>query len=165
MLHAAYTHAAPAEGGPAAATSATCAALGGRGSLLERKVRAYTQRNMAGGSLPEDLDTLATLSVFEAETIAIEAANELDMLLSGEARYCGRTDAIGSGGLRRIDHVCRILGVSGLHNALVLARAGQAPVQPGLGTGMRGSYRIAPDKRSVVSMVSPAPLAAKEDLR
>ncbi len=102
---------------------------------------------------------LATLSVFEAETIAIDAANELEMTLSGEIRYSGRTDAIGSAALRRIDHVCRTLGVTGLHDALALARAaGQASVPPGLGTGVQGSYRIARDKRSVVSMVSPAPL-------
>jgi len=163
MLHAAYTHAAPVEGGPGAAAKATCAALGGRGSTLERKVRAYTQREMSGGGLPEDPGMFATLSIFEAETVAIEAANELDMILSGEFRYCGRTDAIESGALRRIDHVCGILGVGGLHDALVMARAGQAPAQSGLSTGMRGSYRIGPDRRSLVSMVSPAPLPAEKD--
>jgi hypothetical protein len=130
---------------------------------VERKVRAYTQWEMTAGSLPEDLDMFPTLSIFEAETIVIEAANELDMLLSGEFRYSGRTDAIESGALRRIDHVCRILGVNGLHDALVLARAAQAPLPPGLGTGMQGSYRIAPDKRSAVSMVSPAPLPRQEN--
>ncbi len=159
MLHAAYTHAAPVQGGPAAAASATCAALGGRGSSLERRVRAYTQRELAATELPDDLHALATLSVFEAESIAIEAANELEMALSGEVRYSGRTDAMGSSALRRVAHVCRTLGVTGLHDALALARAaGQAPVPPGLGTGMQGSYRIARDKRSIVSMVSPAPL-------
>ncbi len=163
MLHAAYTHAAPGPGGPGAPAKATCAALGGRGSIVERKVRAYTQREMTAGGLPEDLDMFPTLSIFEAETIVIEAANELDMLLSGEFRYSGRTDAIESGALRRIDHVCRILGVNGLHDALVLARAAQAPLPPGLGTGMQGSYRIAPDKRSAVSMVSPAPLPPQEN--
>lgn len=158
MLHSLYSHAAPGLGGPRAAAAATCAALGGRGSIVERKVRAFTQRELTGGGLTEDLDLLPTLSVFEAETIAIEAANELDILLSGEFRYCGRTDAIGSGALRCIDYVCRILGVSGLHDALVVARAEQAPVLPGLGTGMQWSYRIAADKRTAVSMVSPAPL-------
>ena len=56
MLHAAYTHAPQGEGGPGAAAEAACAALGGRGSALERRVRAYTQRELIEGGLPEDAD-------------------------------------------------------------------------------------------------------------
>ena len=163
LLHAAYTHAAPSRNGPGAAAKATCAALGGRGTSLERRVRAYTQRELRGGSSPVGVDVLPTLSVLEAEIIAIEAANELDLLLSGEVRYSGQTDVIGQDALRRIDHVCRILGVTGLHDSLAPARAALVPVQPGLATGMQGSYRIAPDRRSVVSMVSPAPLPVEDD--
>ena len=158
LLHSAYSHAAPGAGGPAAAAKATCAALGGRGSSLERRVRTYTERELNAAGLPDDAAEVSTLSVLDAETIAVEAANELDMILSGEVRYSGRTAALGSGALRRIEHVCRMLGVHGLHAALAFARDGQPPVQPGLGTGIRGSYRIAPDRRSRVSMVSPAPL-------
>ncbi len=36
------------------------------------------------------------LTVLEAELIAIDAANEIDMHVSGEVRYSGRTDVLGS---------------------------------------------------------------------
>ena len=101
----------------------------------------------------------ATLSVFEAEIIAIEAANEVDMLLSGEFRYSGRTDALDPHAVLRIGHVCRIFGVSGLAATLASARDGQAPAPDGMQTGIHGSYRFGPDQRSPVSMVSGDPLS------
>ena len=44
LLHSAYTHAPHPAAGAREAAKAVCAALGGRGSALERRVRAYTLR-------------------------------------------------------------------------------------------------------------------------
>ena len=161
LLHAAYTHAPPHADGPGAAAGDVCAALGGEGGSLERRVRAYALRESGGDGLPPDPELFATLSVHEAEIIAIEAANEVDMLLSGEFRYSGRTDALDRDAVLRIGHVCRILGVSGLAATLALARDVDAPAPNGMQTGIHGSYRFGPDQRSMVSMVSGDPLSRR----
>ena len=161
LLHAAYTHAPPHANGPEAAAVAVSAALGGDGGGVERRVRAYALRESGGDGPAPDPELFATLSVFEAEIIAIEAANEVDMLLSGEFRYSGRTDALDPDEVLRIGHVCRILDVTGLAATLASARDEQVPAPDGMQTGIHGSYRFGPDQRSPVSMVSGAPLSRR----
>ena len=126
LLHAAYTH-GPREVRPEDAARAIAEALGGLGSDLERRVRAYTQRereaDLAANDPFADGDVLATLSINEAEVLAIEAANELELHLAGEFARTGRTDEIGPVTMRKIEHVCDVLGVPGLADSLIQARA------------------------------------------
>ncbi len=145
LLHAAYTH-APRAG--------VCAALGGERSVLERRVRAYAER----ASALSEASTPETLSTFEAEILAIEAANEVDMHLSGEFRYTERSDAISDLRMRQIEHVCRRLGVPGLSATLANARGARGErgqeVPAALRTGSVASYRFATDGPTLVPMIT-----------
>jgi hypothetical protein len=160
LLHTAYTHSRPHPEGPKAGLDAMAALLGGEGSPVERRVRAYTQRESVWADLPADADPVSTLSVFNAEIIAIAAANEVDMHLSGEVRYSGRTDTIKQYVVRQISQVCEVLGVSGLSDTLVQARRSEEAARPELMTSMRYSYRFARAKQDVVPMHTNAPAAA-----
>lgn len=150
MLHAAYTHSPPHAGGGEAALAMVCAALGGRGAPLERRVRAYTlsETGLAGNVLAP----AATLTVAEAEIVAMEAANEVDMHLAGEFRYSGRNDGLSEAAVARIGEVCALLGVPGLHATLVAARATHAGVPGRLLTRQPVSYRIRPDRQGAARM-------------
>jgi GT2 family glycosyltransferase len=155
LLHAAYTHCPPHRAGPKATAELVCAALGGKGNALEKRVRAYTTRGSDRGALvPQRM--LRTISVADAEVIAIHAANEVDMHLSGEFRYSGRSDGIGPQGKEQIVHVCRLLGVDALAQTLLQAQANMLEVAPECRTGLSYSYRVGPDKRSFVPMVGDA---------
>jgi hypothetical protein len=153
LLHSAYTHAPRHAAGPAESAKAVCAALGGRGSPLERRVRAYTLREAAGRAADPSPDA-STLSIPEAETLAVVAANELDMYLSGEVRYSGRTDLIEPAAMNLIAHVCEVLAVNGLCDALRHEQARTASVPREFMTSVRASYRIAQDRRGAVPMAS-----------
>jgi hypothetical protein len=156
LLHAAYTHCPPHQRGIEAGLDAVCAAVGGRNSAVERRVREYTLRDASGAGEPIQVETL---SIIEAEVLAIAAANEIDMHLSGEFRYCGRTDALPAAMLAAIEPIAETLGVIGLqrslmsalHNASIGPRTLLSPVQY--------SYRIGPDKRTAVPMANPQALA------
>ena len=139
LLHSAYTHSA-------SDAQSIADALNGLGGDLERRVRAYTERDRdpAANEDSFEADALFTLSVFEAETLALVAANEIDMHLSGEFRYSGRSDAISEAAMVRIEHVCRTIGADGLYVTLQQARAARAAVADGLQTHLSGSYRISP---------------------
>jgi GT2 family glycosyltransferase len=152
MLHSVYSHCPPHQGGPAAAGEAVCAGLGGKGSVLEKRVRAYTQRVLSGSGFPAD----SNLSMLDAEVIAIAAANEVDMHLSGEFRYSGRTAAIRPWMMQHISHACRVLGVDGLTDTLELATRQPMPVEVEFQTHLPTSYRIGQDKRHAVPMVRDA---------
>jgi len=155
LMHAAYTHSHPHPEGPRAAVAALAMMLGGEGSPIERLVRAYTQRESAWASLPAvDPEPVSNRPVLEAEILAIAAANEIDMHMSGEIRYSGRTDALAPGIAREIASVCAVLGVSGLAHTLTLARAqrSSAVVPPELMANARDSYRIAWTEQSLLPM-------------
>ena len=140
-----------------AAVEGVCQALGGRGSEIERRVRAYTQRDAPGQGIAAITPPPSTLSVPEAEVIAIFAANELDMHMSGEIRYCGRTDVIAAGDMAQIRHVCETLAIDGLYRSLVREQALEIPVPRECLTGLRESYRIGRDRRSAVRMATNVP--------
>lgn len=158
LLHAAYSHAAAHPQGPPGAVAAVCAALGGRGSAIERRVRAYSWREQSAEPAAIAPEALA---VGDAELAMLSAANELDMHLAGEFRYSGRTDAIAPALVAQIAHVADKLGVPGIAAALVRERAAPSTAPAGLLTRIPGSYRIAPDKRGAVRMMTGA-LAALE---
>lgn len=152
LLHSAYTHCPADAAGGQPVGEAVCAALGGRGSPLERRVRAYTLREQhAPGADAEPAD-LSTLSVLEAEIIAMTAANELDMYLSGEFRHSGRTDTIPQRACEQIAEVCELLAVDGLYAALRREQQRAASIPAEFITGRPFSYRIGQDKRTAVPM-------------
>jgi GT2 family glycosyltransferase len=153
LLHAVYSHSRPHPDGPRAAVKALATLLGGVGSPIELTVRAYTQRESHwSGLTPEAADSVFKPSIREAEILAIAAANEVDMALSGEARYSGRTDLLKPEVTRRIAAVCEILGVGGLAQTLTAARQSHAVARPELSTKMRGSYRVAWARQDLTPM-------------
>jgi glycosyltransferase involved in cell wall biosynthesis len=156
LLHAAYTHCPPHQAGPRASADFVCAALGGKGNELEKRVRAYTKRASDRGALSLQHTSPGTISLADAEIIAIAAANEVDMHLSGEFRYSGRTDGIRPDVTEQIAQVCRVLGVDGLAETLLQAQRQPISVKPEFLTRIPFSYRVGPDKRSVVRMVGDA---------
>jgi glycosyltransferase involved in cell wall biosynthesis len=156
MLHAAYTHCPPHQAGPRATADLVCAALGGKDSALEKRVRAYTKRESDRGALSSQRTMPWTISLADAEITAIAAANEVDMHLSGEFRYSGRTDEVLPHMTAQIVHVCRMLGVDGLAETLLQAERQAVAVEPEFLTRISFSYRVGPDKRSVVRMVGDA---------
>ena len=159
LLHAAYSHSRPHPEGPDAAMREVEAALGGEGSEVERRVRGYMRRESRWGDLSASSDSHSTLSVFDAEIMAIAAANEVDMRLSGEVRYSGRMDVIEPHIVREISQVCKVLGVSGLSKTLVQARQSVVAALPELMTNTRYSYRIVRAEQNAVPMRSNAPAA------
>lgn len=163
LLHSAYSHCPAGPGDPKAALEAVCTELGGKGSVLEKRVRAYTRRDLDRTVPPVSESERPTLSMLDAEAIAIATANEVDMHLSGEFRYSGRTDALKAEAMRQVAHVCAVLGVPGLYDTLLQAQDPQA-VPEILLTRIPGSYRIGQDKRHAVSMVS-IPQSALAELR
>jgi hypothetical protein len=160
LLHAAYTHSPPHPGGTRAAADTITAWLGGPQSAIEQRVRAYTLRG--GEARYADLDEagIGMLSVHEGEVLVLAAANDIDMLLSGEVRYSGRNDTLSPALRAAVTRVCALFDTPGLAltlEQLALAQA-QASVAPAsLLSGFQVSYRISPDKRGAVPMVSDVP--------
>ena len=134
LLHAAYTHGGPRDRPGEDGARTVSEALAGLGNDIERRVRAYTLRerdaDLAANDPIEGDDVLETLSINEAEILAIEAANELELHLGGEFERTQRTDEIGPGTMRKIERVCEVLGVEGLAVALNQARAGETSSRP-----------------------------------
>jgi hypothetical protein len=157
LLHTAYTHCPPHSGGSAAAVEAVCAGLGGKGSALEARVRAYAQRESMQPAVADQ--PTSTLCVADAEIIAMAAANEVDMHLSGEFRYSGRRDGVPANVTAQMTRVCNLLGVPGLSDTLTAAQQHASTVPADFLTRTRVSYRISPDKRAVVPMVNNVLLA------
>jgi hypothetical protein len=146
LLHAAYTHCAERADGPQATADEICRVLGGRGSTLERRVRAYVfrseqwQRILASPTWPSDL------SIADAELLAIAAANDVDMHLSGEFRFSGRRDMEANDVVGPVTHVCRTLGISGLAETLRLESQNLALVPVRAESRLHASFRIVGDK-------------------
>src|SRR6185437_2663468 len=153
LLHSAYTHAPRHAAGAGEAARMVCAALGGKGSRLERRVRAYTLREGMSAATDANFDA-ATLSVSEAETLAVIAANELDLYLSGEIRYSGRSDVMAPAAMQPVAHACNALAVNGLVEALHREQAHVGSVPREFVTSVGVSYRIAQDRRTAIPMAS-----------
>jgi len=154
LLHSAYTHFPPHNGDPEAAAETVCSWLGGRGSALEKRVRAYTQRSSLWAKPQANSNPFENISILDAEILAIAAANEVDMHLSGEYRYTNRTDAPAPQVMQAMFDTCRTLGAGGLAETLRQTPLEQTPVQAQFVTRTTGSYRIGQDRQHVVSMVN-----------
>jgi hypothetical protein len=141
LMHAVYSHCPAVSPGPKPAIDAVCDALGGPGAPVERRVRAYTRRAESLRSLAASRAPVDDASLEEAEIVAIVAANEVDMALSGEHRYATRDDRLGADEIALARRVCAALGVEGLGDTLVAAAAAPA-APPALRTRFPVSYRI-----------------------
>jgi hypothetical protein len=153
LLHAAYTHSPPHPGGAEASLTAVRALLGGNGSAVETRVRRYTLDDSATAGTPRFAAPISTLSVADAELVAMRAANELEMHLSGEFRYSGRTDGMSSADLARTEAVCKLLGVPGLYGSLQAALQCRVAPDARFVTRIQASYRIGTDRNSAVPML------------
>lgn len=155
LLHAAYTHCPPVQAGPSAAIGQVEAMLGGRDSAIERLVHDYTLREASAWiGRPEHVGDLST---HDAEILMMVAANEIDLHVSGEIRYSGRKDELGTATLACIDAVALRLGASGLALTLQEALAASLPAAPELQTRTAASYRIGGRTPAPVPMLSDLP--------
>lgn len=154
LLHSAYSHCPPHAEGTQAALQAVCAELGGVGSVLERRVRAYTLRAPLVNPRLATSPALPRLTLLEAEALAIAAANEVDMHLSGEFRYSGRGDALSAEAMHQIEQVCLVLGTSGLYQTLATIAGAEGAPLPQFLTRIPASYRISGDKHNAILMTT-----------
>jgi Glycosyltransferase like family 2 len=139
LLHAAYTHRpdwiAPEE-------ISRVLASGGKTDALVRALPA-AKTQLAAGADP------GTLTLPEGLALAIEAANEADMLLSGEYRACGRVREISATGQRLLAGVLTYLETPGLA-ATAAGDAGVGPQGPVLGfSELSSSFRLDARNRRV----------------
>lgn len=161
LLHAAYTHCPPHAGGAEASMATVCNHLGGQGTPVESLVRAYTRRESQWQAWFDGKDA-GRLSLLDAEVLALAAANEIDMHLSGEIRYSGRASVLPESGMRVLTDVCALLGVPGLAATVAAVREETAPVPTELLTRLPRSFRVTPD-RTRTYLVSPPALSWLED--
>ncbi|HWT15170.1 MAG TPA: glycosyltransferase [Patescibacteria group bacterium] len=161
LLHAAYTHCPPLRDGPMAAIAQIESMLGGRGSAVERLVRDYTLRDAEVGRVAAH--EIGAITMHDVEILMLVAANEIDMHLSGEIRFSGRSDLVDRERLERIATLSRAIGAPGIGETLNLALADSCPVARAWQTGGLASYRIGGGTPAPVSMLSGLPriLAAR----
>jgi hypothetical protein len=131
------------------------AMLGGRDSPIERLVHDYTLRESTIGS--NEPAALGEWTTHDAEILMIVAANEIDMHLSGEIRYSGRTDGLSPAMLDAIEAVARRLGVPGIAVTLRQAAPVSELVATEWQTRMTASYRIGGRTPAPVNMLSDLP--------
>jgi hypothetical protein len=93
--------------------------------------------------------TVEQVTPREAEIVAIEAANEIDMRFSGEYDYSGRHDEMGMPECERASAILRMLGAPGLAQTLLTALATRRAVPPELQTRIPESYRLGPGNKPV----------------
>jgi glycosyltransferase involved in cell wall biosynthesis len=105
LLHSAFTHR------PGWMSEDELSATFGNARLVERIIRGQPA---ARAFLTRDDADLLSLNVIEVGTICIIAANEVDMLLSGEYRSTGKPPELASVALDRISEVLGFVGVDGL---------------------------------------------------
>ena len=141
LLHAAYSHCPEFPPGQKSSIETVCSALGGAGAPVERLVRSYTRLADRLGDLVAKIGGTESVTVDDAILVAMAAANEIDMVYSGEYRYTMRHQEVDDAARALVRRVCRSVGVPGL--AATLDAAATPDIAPReLLTGVRGSYRI-----------------------
>lgn len=149
MLHTFYSHGIRHPNGAQAAVATTECMLGGAGSPVESRVRAYTTLRIKG---LDALDTPYThLNILDAEVVLIALATEIEVRLSGEIAYSGKSNALPTTFETLVTNICNTLGVSGLAQTLVESKK-LPTVAPELLTNIPASYRLQADKKSAVPM-------------
>ncbi|MBK7042468.1 MAG: glycosyltransferase [Rhodanobacteraceae bacterium] len=160
LLHALYTHCPPIDAGPQAAITQIEVLLGGRDSPVERLVHDYTLHESSAAA--HRLDRLGELTTPAAEVLMIVAANEIEMHLSGEIRYSGRSDTLTPEMLNLIDAIAARLGVPGLAQTLRHAVSVATPAMTELQTQSSASYRISGRTPAPMDMLSDLPRLLKQ---
>ncbi len=94
----------------------------------------------------------------DAEILAIAAADEADMHLSGEFRFSGRRDSLANDGGHLMTHACRALGVPGLAETLRIERQNLARIPAMPERRSHSAFRIVGDR--LVPAVNTAAIAA-----
>ena len=145
LLHAAYSH-------RRLAAAEVQAMLTGIHAQVELRVRDYTQR---GGRIGAQSPAMS--SIRDAEIAAIEAANEIDMRLSGEYDYSGRPAELGADQSLRLVRILELLGVRGMAATLQAAQGATRNVPRELVTGINVSYRIGPGQTLTRMAAEPSP--------
>ena len=137
LLHAVYSH---RPGWIAEADVTAFLSSGGKADQIVRalpRVKARLSDADRGGAVRAD-----RLSLADAETLCVEAANEADMRLAGEYRACGRPAVIGEGALALFADALAYVDLPGLALSAA-APLGQGPVGQVLGFGaIHGSFRL-----------------------
>ena len=129
LLHAAYTH-------RKIAAVSVQGILAGLLPAIEPRVREYTRR---AGRVTQ---AAAASSLRDVEIAAIEAANEIDMRLSGEYAYSGRPAELGPEQATRLVRILELLDVRGMASTLEAALVEHHDVPRELVSGINMSYRI-----------------------
>jgi hypothetical protein len=121
MLHAAYTH-RPDLAVPDGSGGSELRRLLGGATPLDRRVRAYTERARRWKDLRARQVEPRNLTVDEGEILIIAAANEVDMHLSGEIAFSGRSDIESPPIAALMVYACEAAGAAGLGDTLRAAR-------------------------------------------
>jgi hypothetical protein len=130
LLHAAYTH-------PRFPLAQIQGLIRQVHPTLEARVRDNTQRRGKANTLP-----ILSCTTRDVEVASIEAANEIDMRLSGEYAYSGRPPEVGLEAAQRLAQFLVEIGVPGMQRALFDALAMPQQVPRELVTHNNYSYRI-----------------------
>lgn len=144
LLHSALTH-------RRAPLAAVLEALKRLNPLVEERVREHSGRVAARPPVSQEVGTLAPR---QAEIAAIEAANEIDMRLSGEYDHSGRAPEIDAAEADWLARVLEMIGVPGMARTLRESVARASTVPAAIATGIPVSYRFAPDGK-LVAMATP----------
>jgi hypothetical protein len=85
------------------------------GGALEAIVRALPRAKAQLDAADRgDPPPVGSLTILEAQALAVEAANEVDMRLAGEYRACGRPPMIGDGALAFLTAVLQAVDLGAL---------------------------------------------------
>jgi hypothetical protein len=158
LLHAAYTHCPRWPGDPRESVGKVAALLGGEGSAEEVLVRDYTRRVGRARRLLQSPGRGSEVTTSDAAVLAMAAANEVDMHLSGEFRYSGRRDLEPPEISALVPAACAALGIPGLSDAVEHERRTLAAIAPR--PGAAASFRLEGDQ--MFTAVNAAVCAALE---
>jgi hypothetical protein len=142
LLHAAYTHCPPWPGEPQDSIGKVAHLLAGHGSPLDNIVRGYTRRVRRGQELMRSPHPGSEITTRDAAVLAVAAANEVDMHLSGEFRFSGRRDLEPPEMSTLIPVACRGLGIPGLADTVEQERRKLAAIARKPGAERTGSFRL-----------------------
>ena len=137
LLHAAYTHRRM----PSATIRDALVAIHPQ---VEIRARAFALRGQM-----QRAAAIEQATPREAEIVAIEAANEIEMRFSGEYDYSGRPGDMAPAECERSSAVLRMLGLPGMAETLLAAVATRRAVPPDLQSGIHESYRLGPGNKPV----------------
>ncbi len=146
LLHAAYTHCPHWSDDAQQAVAKVAELLGGRGNPVELVVRDYTRRVRRARELLSSPDRGSAITTADGAMLAIAAANEVDMHLSGEFRFSGRRDVEPPEISALIPMACAAMGIPGLAVTVEQERRKLAAMAPKPGAASTASFRLDGDR-------------------